>query len=247
MKKIKFISLNIFIIVFISAYFSFAAETKNMPKSTAPVKTATPNAAKVSAQSPGKAAPTAVSTSVKPSPASPAADVKPDSKTSPVAAAASSTPIQQPPASAAANVTPTSKATPAAAPAPVSAPSLPSQAGSYNYNPLGKPDPFKSFIVIVDKTTPKTKAAAEKKEKPLSIFPLQRAEADKYKVVGIVGNEDQRMAVAEDAAKKHYPLLIGTRIGLNDGKVVEILADRVIVEEYENHKAKRVILKLRKN
>ena len=68
-----------------------------------------------------------------------------------------------------------------------------------------------------------------------------------YKVVGFVGSEDHRVAVVEDAAKKFYPLLIGTRIGLRNGKVVEILADRVIVEEYENNKGKKVILKLRKN
>jgi len=65
--------------------------------------------------------------------------------------------------------------------------------------------------------------------------------------VGIAGDEDHRVAIAEDAAKKFYPLLKGTRIGLRNGKVIEILADRVIVEEYENNKAKRIILKLRKN
>jgi len=176
--------------------------------------------------------------------ASAAANVPVQSQAKPAPAAASEQ-IKQPPVSTAANATPPS--TSVLSPAPTSA-SL-NKADTYNYNPSGKPDPFKSFIVVetVDKTKTKTKTATEKKERPLSIFPLQRADADKYKVVGIVGNEDQRMAVAEDAAKKHYPLLIGTRIGLNDGKVVEILADRVIVEEYENNKEKRVILKLRKN
>ena len=76
---------------------------------------------------------------------------------------------------------------------------------------------------------------------------MQRAETDTYKVVGIAGDENHRVAIAEDAAKKFYPLLVGTRIGLRNGKVVEIMADRVIVEEYEGKKAKRVILKLRKN
>jgi type IV pilus assembly protein PilP len=76
---------------------------------------------------------------------------------------------------------------------------------------------------------------------------LQRAEADQYRVVGIAGDKDHRVAVAEDDKKKFYPLVIGTRIGLRDGKVVEIMADRVIVEEIENKKAKRIILKLRKN
>jgi type IV pilus assembly protein PilP len=114
-------------------------------------------------------------------------------------------------------------------------------ADAYNYNPVGKTDPFRPFIVVevVEKKI-------EKKE-PLSIFPLQRAETDRYRVVGIAGDEDHRVAIAEDTAKKFYPLLKGTRIGLRNGKVVEIMADRVIVEEYEGNKAKRVILKLRKN
>ena len=79
------------------------------------------------------------------------------------------------------------------------------------------------------------------------MFPLQRAETEKYRVVGIAGDKDHRVAIAEDASKKFYPLLVGTHIGLYKGKVIEIMADRVIVEEYQTKKAKRVILKLRKN
>ena len=219
MKKIKIIYFNTLIIILVSAFFSFAAETKNISETASPGK-AVSDKANAPAQSSVKPVPADVSTSLKPSPAS-----------------------------AAANVTPESKASPVEAPAAVAAPSLPNQASSYSYHPAGKPDPFKSFIVIVDKKTPKTKAATEKKERPLSIFPLQRAETDQYKVVGIVGNENKRMAIVEDASKKHYPLLIGTRIGLHNGKVTEILVDRVIVEEYDddNNKEKRVILKLRKN
>lgn len=121
----------------------------------------------------------------------------------------------------------------------------PSAADTYSYNPSGKPDPFRPFIVI--ETTPKPKQETAVKKKRTSIFPLQRAETTSYKVVGIVGNEDHRVAIAEDSAKKFYPLLIGTRIGLNDGRVVEILADRVIVEEFDNKKGKKVTLKLYKN
>lgn len=246
MKKIKFIYFNALIIILVSAFFSFAAETKNISKTVSPVK-AVSDQANAPAQGSVKPLPADVSTPLKSSPVSAVANVTPESKASP--AAVSSTPVKPSPASATANVTPESTATPvAAAPAAVSAPSLPGQASSYSYHPAGKPDPFKSFIVIVDKKAPKTKAAAEKKERPTSIFPLQKAETDQYKVVGIVGNENRRIAIVEDASKKHYPLSIGTRIGLNNGKVTEILADRVIVEEYDDdNKEKRVILKLRKN
>jgi type IV pilus assembly protein PilP len=133
-----------------------------------------------------------------------------------------------------------------APPAPVSVPTPPpAPPDNYSYNPLGKSDPFLPFIMV--EILEKKKTEKKEKEAVFSIFPLQRAETDKYRVVGIVGDKDYRVAIAEDATKKFYPLLKGTRIGLHDGKVIEILGDRVIVEEYENKKAKKVILKLRKN
>jgi type IV pilus assembly protein PilP len=110
---------------------------------------------------------------------------------------------------------------------------------------VGKSDPFLPFIMV--EILAKKKNEIKEKEAVFSIFPLQRAETDKYRVVGLAGDRDYKVAIAEDATKKFYPLLKGTRIGLHDGKVIEILGDRVIVEEYENKKAKRVILKLRKN
>jgi type IV pilus assembly protein PilP len=127
---------------------------------------------------------------------------------------------------------------------PVSTPP-PSPPDNYSYNPLGKPDPFLPFIMV--EMLEKKKFEKKEKEAVFSIFPLQRAETDQYRVVGIAGDKDYRVAIAEDATKKFYPLLKGTRIGLHNGKVIEILGDRVIVDEYENKKVKKVILKLRKN
>jgi len=80
-----------------------------------------------------------------------------------------------------------------------------------------------------------------------SIFPLQRAAVESFRLVGIVGDQVRRVAVVEDTSRKFYPIFVGTRIGLNDGKVTDILADRITVDEFEGKKIKRVILKLRKN
>jgi type IV pilus assembly protein PilP len=187
MRKIKFILLSAFTIVFMATYFAVAAEVEKTQPS----------------------APTVV------------------------------------PTTAGANVIPPASGTPPketleqAVPAPAS-----SVAEVYNYNPVGKPDPFTPFIIIEKEKT--EKKTVEKKE-PVSIFPLQRADADRYRLVGIAGDEDHRVAIVEDSAKKFYPLFKGTRIGLRNGRVVEILADRVIIEEYEDKKTNRVILKLRKN
>lgn len=113
---------------------------------------------------------------------------------------------------------------------------------TYSYNPAGKPDPFRPFVQ--EEIAAKKKA---EKKKAISIYPLQRIETEQFKLVGIAGDQKQRIAMVEDVTKKFYPLSIGTRIGLNNGKVIEILQDRVVVEEYTGKKSKRIILKLRKN
>ena len=223
MKKNKFILISSIGIFFLAAFFAYAADVKTV--------SASPNAV--------KAASGAANVPVKknPVPSVPAAANVP-------------TPIKIKPVPAAANVPVQSQAKPAPSPAvasdqsktaPADVPSAP-PAPSYSYNPMDKPDPFKPFIEI-EKIE---KKKAEKKA-PDSIFPLQRSEADSYRVVGIAGTPEKRVAIVEDAAKKFYPLVKGTRIGLYDGKVVEITADSVIVEEYEDKKARRVVLKLRKN
>jgi type IV pilus assembly protein PilP len=170
-----------------------------------------------------------------------AAEVKnilPVTTTVPAAPAATPKRIQQPPVPPAAHVAPTIAPTQIQQPPPLAPIS-----DNYSYNPSGKPDPFRPFIAVVDVAS---KQQITKKAEA-SMFPLQRTETEKYRVVGIAGDKDHRVAIAEDAAKKFYPLFIGTHIGLYNGKVIEIMADRVIVEEYETKKAKRVILKLRKN
>jgi type IV pilus assembly protein PilP len=198
MKKIKIIFLNSIIVIFVAAFFAFAAEVKNTSATQA---------------LPVKATPTVTPAQIKPPPVSPGGNGT---------STAILKRVEQP--------------QPSPVPADI----------SYSYNPLGKPDPFRPFIVVEKVEKKNEKDKVEKKE-PLSIFPMQRAETDSYRVVGIAGKEDHRVAIAEDPAKKFYPLVKGTRIGLHNGKVVEIMADRVIVEEYDNKKAKRVILKLRRN
>ena len=171
--------------------------------------------------------------------------------TVPVNAAPAATPrqIQQPP------VPPAANGAPAVAPKQIQQPPsvaniapavVPTSIDNYSYNPSGKPDPFRPLVEAVKPEAINVKKQVAKKAEA-SMFPLQRNETENYRVVGIAGDKDHRVAIAEDSAKKFYPLLIGTHIGLYNGKVIEIMADRVIVEEYETKKAKRVILKLRRN
>jgi len=240
MKRIKCIFLSTFIIVSFSTAgsLSLAVEAKKATTPPNPSAKAAPAAANATVQGQAKPAPAAVNATVQGQ-----AKTVPAQITQPVTVTAKKVAVPTLPKGVVA-------VAPPPPPAPVQGPipgyALVNQGDVYSYNPLGKPDPFLPYI-DVELAKKKEKKVQIEKKAALSIFPLQRAEATMYKVVGIVGSEDHRMAIAEDSSKKFFPLLIGTRIGLRNGKVVEILEDRVIVEEYEKNKASKVILKLRKN
>ena len=111
---------------------------------------------------------------------------------------------------------------------------------TYRYNPAGKQDPFKSFI-----DTAKKKKAASKS-------PLQKISIDELKLVGIAMSDKKRFAMVEDSKGKrsHFIIYRGTPVGMNEGRVVAILADQVIIEERVETpsgevKTNRVVLKLR--
>lgn len=106
------------------------------------------------------------------------------------------------------------------------APKVRPQQETYYYNPEGRIDPFKPFIDL--------EAAARKKAeqtKVLPINPLQRLGIDQFRLVGIIESEQGRRAMVQDMAGKFYTLVRGTYIGLNNGLVVNILKDSVIVNE----------------
>jgi Tfp pilus assembly protein PilP len=105
----------------------------------------------------------------------------------------------------------------------------------YHYTSRGKKDPFMPFM----ETDPavikaKQEALKQKSEKPgvTAISPLQRDDISKFQLVGIAIGESEKTAIVEDkVAKKHYPVFVGTMIGIKEGRVVEIFPDRLIIEE----------------
>jgi type IV pilus assembly protein PilP len=119
-------------------------------------------------------------------------------------------------------------------------------AAAYKYNPIGKPNPFKPFIE--QELSPKKKTES----RTLPISPLQRGGIDQFRLVGISGDDHHRIAIVQDVKGKAYPIFLGTYIGQNGGRVVEILPDRIIIEEKnkaadKQAKAKRLTMKLRKD
>jgi type IV pilus assembly protein PilP len=129
---------------------------------------------------------------------------------------------------------------PGATPVPAAAPPA---ASAYLYTTAGKPDPFKPFMETDPALKKKTeeeenRKRAASKERPIS--PLQQADIGQFRLVGIAGDQNRRVAMVEDGvAKKYYPLFVGTYIGLNGGRVAAILPDRVIVEEKAEKPAKK--------
>jgi Tfp pilus assembly protein PilP len=121
----------------------------------------------------------------------------------------------------------------------------------YRYDPKGKIDPFKPFVRL-ELPTP-SKKGPEKKKLMGHLTPLQRVALDKVRVTGIAGSSSKRVAMVEDGGGggKGYLVYLGTLIGENGGKVIQILPDRVIVEEKlgeskGKEKMHRVALKLHK-
>jgi type IV pilus assembly protein PilP len=151
-------------------------------------------------------------------------------------------PAAAPPAATPAEVKPAAQqeAMPAAA-----SPEMP----DYRYDPKGKIDPFKPFVRL-ELPTP-GKKGPEKKKLTGHLTPLQRVALDKVRVTGIAGSSAKRVAMVEDGGGKGYIVYLGTLVGENGGKVIQILPDRVIVEEKlgeskGKEKSHRVALKLHK-
>ncbi len=96
----------------------------------------------------------------------------------------------------------------------------------YTYNPLGKPDPFRPFIQI---------SSSKEYSRKVPLTPLQKYEISQFKLVAIIVIPEGNIALVEDQLGKGYFLKKGIEIGTNDGKVKQILKDKIIIEEvYED-------------
>lgn len=133
---------------------------------------------------------------------------------------------------------------------PVAEPQAPPlEIPDYRYDPKGKTDPFKPFVRL-ELPTP-SKKGPEQRKLSGNLTPLQRVALDKVRVTGIAGSSSKRVAMVEDGGGKGYIVYLGTLIGPDGGKVIQILPDRVVVEERHQEskgkeKSHRVALKLHK-
>ncbi|MBT8341783.1 MAG: hypothetical protein HKP58_07455 [Desulfatitalea sp.] len=97
-----------------------------------------------------------------------------------------------------------------------------------SYDPTGRFDPFRPLFQQeeVEENEP---VAKRKKRKPQT--PLERVALGQLKLTAVIRAPSGNRALVEDATGKGYVVKKGTYIGLNSGQVVEIEANRVLVEE----------------
>ena len=94
------------------------------------------------------------------------------------------------------------------------------------YNGKGKIDPFAPLF--------NDKPAAVKKgerKKRMPMTPLERIDISQLKLVGIIMASSGNRALVEESSGKGYVVKKGTYIGVNSGKVVQIIQEKVVVEE----------------
>ena len=100
------------------------------------------------------------------------------------------------------------------------------------YNPQGKLDPFEPLFQ--EKAVAVVKRPGRPPPRP-RLTPLEKLDLSQLQLVGVIRSLSGNRALVEDATGKGYVVTKGTYIGTRYGKIVEILADRIIVaEEVEN-------------
>lgn len=90
---------------------------------------------------------------------------------------------------------------------------------SFRYDPAGKADPFKSFV------------RTEMTARVGVVSPLERFDLSQIEVTGIIWNADRPRALVQDPTGKGYVVGEGAPMGKNQGRVVRIDDNRVVVKE----------------
>ncbi len=107
---------------------------------------------------------------------------------------------------------------------------------AFRYHPRGMLNPFVPFITPETTTAPEFAPMDEgtlppRPQRPLT--PLQKMSLSEIErgLRAILLGEMGKRALVEDAAGKGYIVQVGTLMGKNDGVVVDILPDRLVIQE----------------
>ena len=95
------------------------------------------------------------------------------------------------------------------------------------YNPHGRIDPF---IPLFKDEGPLAGTEKERKGR-IPRTPLEMIDLGQLKLVAIMRAPSGNKALVEEASGKGYIVAKGTYLGINSGRVVKVLKDRIIIEE----------------
>ncbi|MFW6217049.1 MAG: pilus assembly protein PilP [Desulfohalobiaceae bacterium] len=105
------------------------------------------------------------------------------------------------------------------------------QPTSFEYSPEGKPDPFLPFI----DTQEQDQEPSSSKQQPQRILtPLERVQPRQLNLVGVLWDPEQpeqAMAMVELPNGKGYVLRQGTKVGDQQGRVINISPSQVLIQE----------------
>ena len=101
---------------------------------------------------------------------------------------------------------------------------------AYEYNPAGKIDPFET--IFKEEPEPEIPVTTKNEEnKRIPTTPLEKISLSQLKLAAVMLAPSGDKALVEEASGKGYVITQGTYIGKNSGRVVDILMDRIIIEE----------------
>jgi type IV pilus assembly protein PilP len=96
------------------------------------------------------------------------------------------------------------------------------------YEPKSILDPFMPLI----QEKPAAPSEGIEPDRPRRVLtPLEKMTLSQVKLVAVVMGENLKVAMVEDATGKGYEVRIGTDMGKNEGQVVDIQSDRILVRE----------------
>ncbi|EMS78380.1 pilus assembly protein PilP [Desulfotignum phosphitoxidans] len=103
------------------------------------------------------------------------------------------------------------------------------QAGTdQGYEPKSQLDPFKPLI---QEKAPGPSEVLEPDKPQRILTPLEKMSLSQIRLVAVVIGENKKIAMVEEATGKGYEVRIGTYMGKNGGRVVDIQSDHIVVKE----------------
>jgi type IV pilus assembly protein PilP len=103
---------------------------------------------------------------------------------------------------------------------------------SFALEPYSPTDKINPFIPLIQ-TQPKATIAVDKREKKptRTLTPLEKFDLSQIRLVAVVLAQSGKIAMVEEASGKGYVVRLGTYIGKDAGTVVQILTDRIVINE----------------